>query len=505
LRLKPSDTFLRSRRGEAPVTALLAGTICSALLAAAAHLTLVARGRAAESRRANQELAESREFLAQLVASLPEAVLTVAADGRIEKVDGAAPQVLARSGASIVGRNVDEFIGLDPGGTKLRQTKKQSGMESLVGTVVDAEVFGQDGQCIYAVIRITAFNTAAGRKYLWTVTDIQWRRQAEQENRRLVEALRRKNDDLQTALDEARDNAQRFEALLESSPEATLLVDEAGRILEFNRRARELLGYTRDEALAGSVEMLVPPEIRPRHAGIRENYMRAPDNRMMARGRDLVAIAKDGTRIPVEINLSPLRFRGRVLVAASLIDLRERLRVADELRTSERRLRAANKELESIVYVASHDMRSPLVNLQGFSRQLAGAVKKLEPLLAQLPPEARAEAEAVMAQEVPEALTFISSSTRKMDGLIKGLLRLSRLGRAPLQMAEVDMNHLVAETVRNTQFVINERGIQVEVADLPRCWGDEIQLGQVFSNIVDNAIKYLDPARSGRVRVTGRV
>ncbi|MBX3475350.1 MAG: PAS domain S-box protein [Planctomycetes bacterium] len=653
LQLRPSPAFLRSHRSSTPLTVLFAGGLVSALAGYSSYRAAQSRRRAVELRKSNLELEDSRSSLEQLIASLPEAVLVVAADGTIERVGGTPLSVLTRQGSSLVGRSVDEFIGLDEGGLKLRDTRKVSGMEGLVGQRVDAVVRGENGQTNYCVIRISALDTAQGRRYLWSVADIQWRKTVEEERTRLIEELRKqieanrelasrhsalvncgaigmglvdpegrflefnqtfaqtvgysreellamslkdlnhpddqpqaanflaemqqgkregyqtlkryrrkdgavvwvdvtgaalrdengelrgiigimldvsvrvaaakaleaseqklqhlneqqeaRNRELQAILEESRESAERFRTLLASAPEATILVNPDGRILEFNKRAQELLGYTEEEARASTVEMLVPPEVRPRHEGIRKEYMLAPEHRMMARGRDLVAMAKDGSRIPVEINLSPLRFRGQVYVAASMVDLRERLRVADELRSSERRLRAANKELESIVYVASHDMRSPLVNLQGFSRQLSNAADKLVPLTAKLPPEERTRADALLTQDIPEAVGFIAASTRKMDALIKGLLRLSRLGRAPLQMRSVDMNHLISETVSATQFLLTERGMQVELGDLPACWGDETQLGQVFSNLVDNAIKYRDQGRPGIIRIRGRV
>lgn len=653
LHLRPSPGYFRMCGSGLPVAVLIAGLLCGGLLAFSVHQSAQARRRAVELQSANRELTDSRGNLQQLIASLPEAMLVVTADGTIEEVGGTQLAVLARAGSTLVGRNVDEIIGLDEGGTALRDTKRVSGMEALVGRKIDATVRGENGMTNYCVIRISALETAQGRRFLWSVADIQWRKAAEEERTRLIQelqaqieayrelaarhsalincgaigmglvdtngrfmefnetfahtvgysreellnmslkdlnhpddqplavnylaemkqgtregyqmlkrylrkdgqevwvdvtgaALRGKdgelrgiigimlnvsarvaatkaleaseqklqqlndlaearNRELQAILEESRESAERFQKLLASAPEATILVDRAGRILEFNKRAQELLGYTEAEARAGTVEMLVPPEVRPRHQGIRDEYMIAPEQRVMARGRDLVAIAKDGSRIPVEINLSPLRYRGEALVAASMVDLRERLRAADELRVSEARLRMANKELESIVYVASHDMRSPLVNLQGFSRQLANAAQKLGPLTAKLPPEEKAQADAILNQEVPEAVGFIAASTRKMDGLIKGLLRLSRLGRAPLRMVRVDMNHLIAETLASTQFVLTQRNITVETGDLPQCWGDETQLGQVFSNLIDNAIKYRDPVAPGLIRIQGQI
>jgi signal transduction histidine kinase len=106
--------------------------------------------------------------------------------------------------------------------------------------------------------------------------------------------------------------------------------------------------------------------------------------------------------------------------------------------------------------------------------------------------------------EIPEALEFIARSATKMDGLLSGVLKLSRVGRAPLTIRQLDMNRLMADIVASMQFAVGQAGAVVEVEALPQCQGDQMQITQVFSNLLDNALKYLEPNRLGRIRVSGR-
>jgi signal transduction histidine kinase len=218
-------------------------------------------------------------------------------------------------------------------------------------------------------------------------------------------------------------------------------------------------------------------------------------------------VRQDGTSLWIDATGVALRddegnLRNIVGIA---LDITERVRTRQALEASDKQLRMVNKELESLVYVASHDLRSPLVNLQGFSKQLATSAQKLEELLAEdvLPDEVQAAVKPLLHDRIPEALGFISSSTLKMDRLINGLLRLSRLGRIPLRPRVIDMDKLADEVVRASQYVITERGISIEIGELPDCYADEDQVNQVFSNLLDNAIKYLSPERPGEISITG--
>lgn len=169
-------------------------------------------------------------------------------------------------------------------------------------------------------------------------------------------------------------------------------------------------------------------------------------------------------------------------------------------------LAAKNDELEQMVYVVSHDLRSPLVNIDGYSRELDFAVNNLKHTLADTPvteiPKAMVP---FLEEDIPEALRFIRTSASKMNTLLAGLLHLSRSGRAAVNIEPLDMNRLISLVITATKFQIKEVGATLEVDNLPECMGDAAQVNQVFSNLLDNALKYLAPHRHGTIRINGKV
>jgi signal transduction histidine kinase len=108
-------------------------------------------------------------------------------------------------------------------------------------------------------------------------------------------------------------------------------------------------------------------------------------------------------------------------------------------------------------------------------------------------------------ETIPQALRFINAGVAKMEMLLSGLLRYSRLGRVALTIAPLDMNALLAGVVAAMKFQLDEAKAEVRVAPLPGCLGDAMQTGQVFANLLDNALKYREPARPLRVTIEGRV
>ncbi len=166
-----------------------------------------------------------------------------------------------------------------------------------------------------------------------------------------------------------------------------------------------------------------------------------------------------------------------------------------------------NAELERLIYVASHDLRSPLVNLQGFGQRLEKSCDELAVLLAQpeVPDSLRAPAARIVGERIPGALKFIRSSTTRMDALISGLLRMSRLGHVTLTIESLQLDRIVREALAAQTYQIQAAGAEVHVEPLPPCRGDGNLLGQVFANLLDNALKYRDPSRPLQVHISGQV
>jgi two-component system, chemotaxis family, sensor kinase Cph1 len=160
-------------------------------------------------------------------------------------------------------------------------------------------------------------------------------------------------------------------------------------------------------------------------------------------------------------------------------------------------LESKNTELEQIVYITSHDLRSPLVNVQGFSKELESSLKELPELLPtdSIGAEAKKKISLILDKEVPDDLKFIMASVYKMDTLLNGLLRLSRLGRVQMSISKLSMDEIVSMVSKSFEYRIQKSGIVLKIDKLHKCYGDENMVNQVFSNLIDNAIKYSDAER----------
>jgi signal transduction histidine kinase len=167
---------------------------------------------------------------------------------------------------------------------------------------------------------------------------------------------------------------------------------------------------------------------------------------------------------------------------------------------------AKNKELENYLYVASHDLRSPLVNIQGFSQRLQKQIGLINEVLSEHPlePDIRQKIDNVTREGIPKSLDFIFTNVTKMDTLINGLLKISRTGRVKMSIQQIDMNILINNVIRALSFQIEEAGAQVIVENLPACYGDAALLDQLFANLIGNALKYRDTERQLLITITGQ-
>lgn len=168
----------------------------------------------------------------------------------------------------------------------------------------------------------------------------------------------------------------------------------------------------------------------------------------------------------------------------------------------------ANEEVQRFAYIVSHDLRAPLVNVMGYTSELDQAGRIIDRQMARVesgaPHILDRDALVAVREDVPEAISFIRASTEKMDRLINAILKLSRDGRRVLSAEPINMTAMVGKIADSVNHQTESVGAEIEVADLPGLTGDRLSLEQVFSNMIDNAVKYLDPKRSGRIRVEGQ-
>ncbi|MPW19774.1 histidine kinase [Paraburkholderia sp. CNPSo 3157] len=178
-------------------------------------------------------------------------------------------------------------------------------------------------------------------------------------------------------------------------------------------------------------------------------------------------------------------------------------RHAAELAQTNETLRQQTQENETFIYSVSHDLRAPLVNLQGFSKELIHACDDLRAAVRQssLTRQQREHVEQLIDDDIGEALHFLQTAVLRASHIIDALLRLSRVGRVEYRRQQVDVRDIVQRVIDAMQATIRDRSARIVVQTLPPVWGDPTALEQVFANLIGNAINYLSPARAGVVEI----
>ncbi|MDH5229776.1 MAG: PAS domain S-box protein [Gammaproteobacteria bacterium] len=254
-----------------------------------------------------------------------------------------------------------------------------------------------------------------------------------------------------------------FKTIVEAAPIGMLIINEDGTIRHCNKHLLTIFGYSLDETLNQTIEMLLPERHRGQHIVYRNLFMANPSNRAMGLDRDLTALHKNGSEFPVEIGLSPIETeQGRVVVAA-VSDITERNKV-------QLKLKQANADLDEFTYVASHDLKSPL---QGISSLIEWIEEDLEDNI---------------SDSVRKNLERAHVRIERMEKLIDDLLTYARSGRKNDKIDTVNINETIDDMI---QFLgtPDEFNITVESnVEFIKTYTTPLQT--VLRNLISNAIKH---------------
>jgi signal transduction histidine kinase len=362
----------------------------------------------------------------------------------------------------------------------LRAREQRTALTRLLSTVQDAET-GQRGYLITGEPRYLAPYDAANK-------DVQ---------DRIAQASRvfREEPEAKTAVDNiAAVVADKLKELSE-----TVELKKAGKSAE----AVAIVMTDRGKNLMDNIRQLIGEQSDAVEARLTEAVKSQQDNATLARtftlsaGLIILLTALGAVAAIVRYTKELVAARSEVEELNTGLESRVKERTAD--------LQRANDEIQRFAYIVSHDLRAPLVNVMGYTAELETGLATLEtlcddPKLDEL--TSGAAARTAIREDLPESIGFIRTSTQKMDGLIKAILKLSREGQRILRPEPVNLEEFFDSAIASVQHRVSESGAEIQVVrPLPTIESDRLAFEQIFGNLIDNALKYTDAGRAPQIVV----
>jgi protein-histidine pros-kinase len=392
-----------------------------------------------------------------LLESTPDAIVMVNVTGRIVLVNSQAERVFGYEHGALLGQPVEILLP-----ARLRSAHNGHRLNFFaqprtrtMGAGLDLHGVRSNGEEFPVEISLSPLVTDEGTMVMSAVRDISDRKQAE----------------------------QKFRGLLESAPDAMVIVGRDGRIALINSQTERLFGYSRQELLGQLVETLVPERYRAKHPGHRTSFFMEPRARAMGAGLELYGLRRDGTEFPVEISLSPLETEEGLFVSSAIRDATERKRY-------EQALHEANRLKSAFLASMSHELRTPLNGIIGFSELLID------------------EKPGMLNGKQKEYMTDILASGRHLLQLINDVLDLSKVeaGRMELHPEEFALPRAVDEVCSVLSSLAARKHITIRreiAANVGSVTLDRQKFVQVLYNLLSNALKFTDDA--GEVTIAAHV